>query len=195
MAVSGKTAPVGPMSLHERFTFEAHAAFGPVAFIVPALRSGIVMIHPPTNYPHDWTDGPAAFARNYGAEFGARTAGSFAHFATAAIVHEDPRYYPSSNPRFVHRVVHALYFTVFDQSDRGTRMIAVSNFAAAGTSGFIGNLWEPDGFNNTAHALERSSVQFATYAGHNLLLEFSPELARGLIKLHLAHPRPASSHP
>jgi hypothetical protein len=177
------------MSLHERFIFESHAAFGPVAFIVPALGSGYAMIRPPANYPKDWTDGPAAFARNYGAEFGANTTGAFAHFATAAILHEDPRYYPSSSPHFTRRVVYALYFTVFDQSDRGTRMVAVSNITAAGSAGFIGNLWEPDGFNDTSHALERSAIQFATYAGHNLLLEFSPQLSRGLVKLHLIHPK------
>jgi hypothetical protein len=192
LAVSGTPAPSGPMSLRERFVFETHAAFGPLAFIVPALGSGYTMIRPPANYPKDWTDGPAAFARNYGAEFGSNIAGGFAHFATAAIVHEDPRYYPSSNPRFGRRIVHALYFTVFDQSDRGTRMVAVSNIAAAGASGFIGNLWEPAGFNDTPHALERGSIQFATYAGHNLLLEFSPELSKGLVKLHLIHPKPSN---
>jgi len=167
-----------------------HATFGPLAFVVPALGASYTMVRPPNNYPRDWSDGPAAYARNYGAEFGSNTAGGLTQFAAAAILHEDPRYYPSIDHRFPHRVLHAITFTVVNHSDSGNRTFAFSNFAGAGAAGFMGNLWEPDGFNNPSHALERASIDMATYAGHNLLLEFSPELTRGLIKLHLVRPRP-----
>jgi hypothetical protein len=148
------------------------------------------MVHPPNGYPHDWSDGPGAFGRIYGAEFGSNAVGGFAHFTTAAIDREDPRYYPSATPNVARRVVHALLFTIADRSDSGNRTFALSNFTGAIASGFAGMAWEPDGFNDATHALQRSRIQFAIYGGRNLMLEFTPELARGLQKLHLVHAKP-----
>jgi hypothetical protein len=77
-------------------------------------------------------------------------------------------------------------FTVVDRSNSGHRRIAASNFAGATGAGFVGMAWEPDGFNDITHAYQRTAVEFAAFGGHNLLEEFSPEIHRMRVRLHLA---------
>lgn len=183
---SAQAQPTGTMTLSERFVYESHTTFGPLAFIVPAFGAGYTMIHPPDNYPRDWTDGAAAFGRNYGAEFGTNSVDGLTHFATAAILHEDARYYPAASTRFAARVAHAVAFTVIDRANSGRSTLAVSNFIGAAAGGFAGMAWEPDGFNDIAHALQRALLQVAGAGAHNLLAEFDPEIHRIKQKFHLA---------
>jgi hypothetical protein len=179
-AITGTAKPqaVGPMNLHDRFVYAFKANFGPGAFVLPALSAGYTMAHPSDAYPREWKDGAAAYARNYGSIFGQDTTGGLAHFATAAIDGEDPRYYPSGSRNYGKRALHAIGFTFVDHGNYGGNTFALSNFVDATSAGFVGNLWEPDGFNNAAHALQRSQLQFAKLAGKNLVLEFTPELNR-----------------
>jgi hypothetical protein len=178
--------PTGHLTLRERFVSQTKTSFSPIAFIVPAADAGITMAHPPTRYPRDWSDGGGAFARNYGAEFGRHTTAGYAHFVAAAILREDPRYFHSERSNYAARILHALAFTIVDRSDSGRHTLAVSNFAGSAAGGFVGMSWEPDGFDDATHAYQRSAVELTTFAGHNLIAEFSPELSRIAVKLHMA---------
>jgi hypothetical protein len=188
-AITGTAKPpaIGPMTLHERLVYAVHLNFGPGAFMLPALGAGYTMANPPHDYPRDWKDGGAALGRNYGSIFGQDTTGGLMHFATAAVDGEDPRYYPSTSTNYGRRALHAIGFTFVDKGNHGGRAFALSNFADATSAGFVGNLWEPDGFNDAAHALQRSEIQFAKLAGKNLALEFSPELTRLYQKIRPKH--------
>lgn len=173
------------LTLSERFRLQSHTTFGPVAVVFPAAEAGVGMAHPPRHYPREWSDGGAAFARNYGSIVGGRTAGGLTHFVSAWVDHEDPRYFRDLDHHAAHRVSHALLFTFFDRANSGHRTLALSNFAAAAASGFICNLWQPDGFNDYAHGLQRSTRGFTALGSSNLVAEFSPELSKLMHKMHL----------
>jgi hypothetical protein len=183
---TSRPQPSGPLTLRERFILQTRTSFSPVAFIVPAAEAGITMADPPTNYPRDWSDGAAAYGRNYGAEIGRHTTAGYAHFVAAAVLREDPRYYPCQRGNYAARFFHAMAFTLVDRSDSGHHTLAVSNFVGSAAGGFIGMAWEPAGFNDTTHAYQRSAVELTAFAGHNLIEEFSPELTRIAVKLHMA---------
>ena len=197
--VSQRPEHPAPLTLRERFVLQTKTSFSPLAFVVPAGEAGVTMADPPTRYPRDWSDGGGAFARNYGSELGRHTTGGYAHFAAAALLREDPRYTPSRRTNYFARTLHAMAFTVVDRSDSGHRTFAASNFAGSAAAGFIGMAWEPDGFNDSTHAWQRSAVELSSFASHNLIEEFSPELNRILVKFHMAHanaallPPPASN--
>jgi len=144
------------------------------------------MAHPPDNFPHDWSDGPGAFGRIYGADLARHVTGGMAHFAVAAIDREDPRYYASMSTRSVPRFIHALMFTLVDRSDSGHRAVAVSNMAGSAAAGFVGMTFLPPGFNDTTHGYQRAAVEMSAFAAHNLVAEFSPEIVRVLHKLHVS---------
>ena len=58
-------------------------------------------------------------------------------YLTAALVHEDPRYYPDPSRNPLHRVFYALAFTVVDRSTAGERRLAFSNAAGSLAGGFV----------------------------------------------------------
>lgn len=185
------TVPASGLTLRERFALQTRISFCPTALLMPAVETGITMAKPPDGYPHDWSDGPGAFGRNYASELGRHTTSGYTHFAAAALLHEDPRYYPSSQSGVLPRVLHAVAFTAFDHSDSGHRILAASNFIGATAGGFIGMTWEPNGFNDVTHAYQRSSLELLAFVARNLAAEFAPERRRMLFKLHLAHePQP-----
>lgn len=185
MDTSTTVRPSHFLTLRERFLLQAHTTFGPIAFLSPAGEAGITMARPPHGYPRDWSDGGGAYARNFGSELGRHSAGGLGHFATAFIDGEDPRYFRSVNHNPGRRVTHALLFTLFDRTNSGRRTLALSNFAGSAAAGFVGNLWEPDGFNDTTHALQRSALEFGTFGGANLFAEFSPDLSHLMHKMHV----------
>jgi hypothetical protein len=179
------TQSASPFTLHNRFVLEAKTAFGPGAFIFPAGEALITMADPPNHYPREWSDGGGAFARNYGAEFVRHTTAGLTHFAFAAALREDPRYHSSTSTNIAARTFHALAFTLVDRSDSGRHTVAFSNLAGSAAGGFIGMAFLPDGFNDTTHAYQRAAVEVTNFASHNVIAEFSPELAALAHKLHL----------
>jgi hypothetical protein len=185
LATQSASQPGSPFTLRNRFTLEARTAFGPGAFIFPAGEALITMADPPNHYPRAWSDGGGAFARNYGSEFVRHTTAGLTHFAVAAVVHEDPRYHSSTSTNFAARTFHALAFTLVDRSDSGRHTLAISNLAGSAAGGFIGMAFLPDDFNDTTHAYQRAAVEVTNFASHNLIAEFSPELAAFAHKLHL----------
>jgi len=99
--------------------------------------AGLSMLNPPSHYPREWKDGAQAFERNYGNIVATVTARETASMLASVALHEDPRYRPSGSTNVLHRVFHALSYTVVDRTDSGTRTIALSNFAGAAAGGGV----------------------------------------------------------
>jgi hypothetical protein len=169
--------------LEDKFSYYITETYlNPSVFTAPAFRAGIRMANPPgkgaTQYPPEWRQGAEAFGRSCGDAFAQRVTFQTARFATGVITHEDPRYIPSSSHNALARSLHALTFTFVDRSDSGRPMPAFSNFVGATAAGFVGNAYLPSGFNNTAHAAQRATLQFGFTAAGNLFREFAPQMPR-----------------
>ena len=178
-------ATAAAQNFHDRFVEYAIISVGPRALFGPALSAAIRMAKPPDAYPREWREGANAYGRNFGDALARHGARETARFATAAIMHEDFRYRPSGSKNVLARGAHALAFTFVDRSDSGRPQIALSNFAAAGANGFVGEMYLPRGFNNLSHAETRMAVAFGDLAAQNVLREFAPELARVARKLRI----------
>ncbi len=178
-----------PQSLHERFMDYAIVTVGPRSLFIPPIYAAIRMADPPAEYPRDWRQGAGAFGRNYGNALAARTSLETGRFLTGALLHEDFRYRPSTSKNPFARSFHALAFTFVDKSDSGHNRIALANFAGAGASGFVGNLYLPAGYNDLSHADTRVAIAFGGLAAQNLLREFTPDLLRTTQRWHTPFPR------
>jgi hypothetical protein len=164
---------------------------GPQALLGDAFIGSLKMLEAPGGYPHQWRLGAGAFGRNFGDVLARRGAFETGRFGTAALLHEDFRYQPSTSRNAFARGFHALRYTFVDKSDSGHNQIALANFVGSGAEGFVGELYLPPGYNTLSHAESRTGVGFAALAAQNLLLEFAPELAKLSRKLHI----PATSFP
>jgi hypothetical protein len=174
----------GPETAKQRFEGWSVLTFGPRALVSPAFAAGFRMAHPKAAYPKTWKDGGGAFGRNYGDALASKAALETGRFATAALLHEDFRYRPSTGRRWV-RVRHAIWWTFEDQSNDGQRRFAFANVVGAAAGGFTGNAYLPPGFDNVAHAGERSALRLGLLALENVDREFAPEIVRVVRKIHL----------
>jgi hypothetical protein len=173
-----QAAPTGSLTLGDRLKLELKLNFGPANFVVPAFEAGFRMADPEPADPPNWRRGFGGFARNYGADFALTTTAGFGRFTADAIMRHDPRYYPSSSPRAGRRFLHALAFTLADNTDSGSRGFAFGNFAGAAAAGGVSMAIYPHGFNDFTHASQRFYLQMGNFAAHNLFAEFAPEAIR-----------------
>jgi len=176
-----------PMDAGDKFKYLVEPAFGPRRFLTNGFSSGIRIANPASHYPHEWHAGAGAFGRFYGDTFARSGAESIGRFSASVLLHEDPRYRRSESTFFPARLGHAFAFTFIDRTDGGHNTVAISNFAGAAASGFVGNAYLPPGFDNLTHAGQRSAFAFGGFAAQNVLQEFSPELGHVLKKIHLPH--------
>jgi hypothetical protein len=179
----------GPQTLQERFTEYAVRTFGPRAVVTPAFGAAIRQANPNPNYPENWQTGFGAFGRNYGSGLARKTTFETARFTAGALLHEDTRYRPSTVKNPVGRALYAVSFVFVDRSDAGRPRLALANFAAAASAGYVQNLYLPDGFNDARHADRRMLQQFGGLAIGNVTREFAPEIYRVTRKLHVPFPR------
>ena len=165
--------------------------FSPGAAFNAGLAAAITMAAPPKLYPREWRDGFAGFSHNLGDAVVTTLVADTTRFATATITHEDPRYFPDHSKNPLHRVAHALLFTVADRNEAGHRTVAVSIFAASLAAGFVGQAYLPAGYNDVTHSTQRSAgilvgsapTLVIGFAKDNLNAEFRPELKRAWHKL------------
>ena len=180
-----------PLTTEAKFRIYVHGTFGPPAVILPVFGAGLGMLNPPSKYPKEWKDGANGFGRLYGARVATITSRRTAAFITQVALHEDPRYLRSTSTNPLARTAHALAFTLVDKTDSGRNTIAVSNFAAAGASGFVGIGFYPDGWNDATHAGQRAAGEFATIAIGHVITEFEPESGPWAKKIRLPKILPA----
>jgi hypothetical protein len=184
---------VDALTFKQQTSFYVQQTFGPTAFLLCTYTPAITMAFPKAAYPKAWKDGGGAYARNYGDVFATEVADQTGKYLTAALVHEDPRYFASESSNVVIRSLHAIAFTIIDHGSNGNPRFALSNFAGAISGGFVGRAYLPRGFNDTVHALQRSlglidgdlTVPVLGTTTHNLIQEFTPELHALARKMHL----------
>src|SRR5579883_606072 len=66
-------------------------AFDAGSLLIPALPAAIVMLDPPSHYPHEWKNGGAAFGRNFGDALATELAAKTGKYVAAGSFREDPR--------------------------------------------------------------------------------------------------------
>lgn len=183
----GDEASSTPLSVKGKFHYFAVESFRPGIYPVAALYTGYTMANPPSAYPPEWRQGFSAFARNYGDFMASWVSVQGGKFVVASLVHEDPRYFPSSSKNFFKRSFNAVRYVVIDRSDEGHPRLALANIAGAFAGGFVGNAYLPAPYRNESHGLSRSALALSGFATSNLADEFWPEIVKVAKKLHVPY--------
>ena len=181
----GDPATSGPLNIKGKLRYFAIESFRPGIYPVAAFYDGLTMANPPKAYPPEWRQGFPGFARNFGDFMASWASVQGGKFVAASTLHEDPRYFTSTNKNFFARAFHAARYALIDRSDSGRPRLALSNVAGALAGGFVGNAYLPDPYANASHGLSRSALALTGFVTSNLADEFRPEIHRLVKKLHL----------
>jgi hypothetical protein len=183
----GDPATSIPLNVKGKLRYFAVESFRPGIYPVAAFYDGLTMASPPKAYPPEWRQGFPAFARNYGDFMASWASVQGGKFVAASVLHEDPRYFMSTNKNFFARVGHAVRYAVIDRSDSGHPRLAVANMAGALAGGFVGNAYLPDPYANSSRAFRRSALALTGFVTSNLADEFHPEIHKLARKFHLPY--------
>ncbi len=177
--------PTGTLDFGEKAAYFGKTTLTFDTLLGAAATAGFVMAEPPGHYPRAWRDGGGAFGRNLGDASAVTGTLLTTKFLAGAALGEDPRYFPSHSTNPVARIAHALAFTFVDKSDHGANRLALSSFAGAAASGFVGEAYLPNGFNDSVHAYQRCFIAFGVLGFRNIVYEFRPELRAAERRMHL----------
>jgi hypothetical protein len=181
----GDPATSGPLNVKGKLRYFAVESFRPGIYPVAAFYDGLTMASPPKAYPPEWRQGFPAFARNYGDFMVSWASLQGGKFVAASILHEDPRYFISTNKNFFARLANAVRYAVIDRSDSGHPRLAVANLSGALAGGFVGNAYLPDPYANASRGFRRSAIGLTGFVTSNLADEFHPEIHKLARKFHL----------
>jgi len=179
-----------PLNPGDKFRLYAHQAVNPVGFLATAFGAGLTMASPPDHYPREWKDGGGAYGRLYGDAVARRESEQAVIFLSTLAFREDPRYAPSASHNMLVRIAHAVAFVIVDRSDSGHARPALSNYFGAAASGFIGTAYLPGGYNDLAHAGQRTANTLGGFALSNMANEFCPEWGPIMNRMHLPFVHP-----
>ena len=136
--------------------------------------------------PKEWPQGADGFGRRFGTRYAQGIAKSTGSFLVGALNHEDPRPHPPVIPGCAHnhvaktgflpRTGDALLRTVWAHRDNCSDGIALSHFAGALSSGFIGRAWIPDRSNSIGQAFSRSGTAFGGDVAASVFSEFQGDI-------------------
>lgn len=181
----GDPASSGPLNIKGKLRYFAVESFRPGIYPVAAFYDGLTMANPPKAYPPEWRQGFPGFARNYGDFMASWASVQGGKFVAASMLHEDPRYFKSTNKNFFARTCNAVRYVVIDRGDSGHPRLALANVAGAFAGGFVGNAYLPDPYANASHGFTRSALALTGFVTSNLADEFHPEIHKLAKKLHL----------
>ncbi len=159
------------LTVPKKFEQRIIQQFGWRGFVGAAIGGGIGQGF---NTPKEWGQSWSGFGQRYASSYGVGLSNQTFTFGMESILHEDPRYFPSSQKGFQRRFRNVLVQSLVAKNDDGHATLAYARFAGAFGAGFLANTWQPKSTNSVGDAFERGALILAANATVNLIQEFLP---------------------
>lgn len=151
----------------------------PTPFVFSAIRAGI---NEGLDRPKEWGDGAGGFGWRYGSIYAENLLGQMFQQAVSYKLHEDNRYFASGQRNVARRIGYALASTVLARRDDGSRTVSLSVLGGAATGAIVSRAWQPRSTTTAGDAAVSFGLTMGTRAFINVVREFSPRLARGILR-------------
>ncbi len=172
-------ASYAPLTLGQKVSLYDDRSFSLRAIFGASYAAGIAQWR---HTPKEWGTGMSGYGRRAAASYGGGLVNHTTEFGIGALLHEDPRFEPSTHNGFTARTADALDHTIFVRNDYGGHQPAWSRLTAALVTGFAVNSWEPRRLHSTHHAIALSLANLVGYATSNFTQEFTPDVKRFLLR-------------
>ena len=180
-AQTSPPAPIGPNAAYqpitgkERVKWVVRSTIGPQSLAAGVFSAGWgTAFNSPEEYGTHW-DG---FAKRYGMRLTGVSTGNTIEASLGMLWHEDPRYVPSKEKKFMRRIGHAADLTFRTRYGDGNLHPAYARYTGNVGNNFLSNTWRVDSESTVSAALTRTALGFAGKFGSNLFEEFWPTVVR-----------------
>jgi len=173
--VAGSTV-YSPLSPHCKLDLFLKQTYSPYTFASAAF--GATEAQAMGQWPH-YGGGMEGWGKRFGATLANTESRRFIQgFALSTMLHQDPRYFYSSNRRFFPRVWYSVTRVVITKNDQGDRTFNTSEFLGALFSSALQNSYYPRHDRNLGDTMNRFSGALSSDAIDDLLREFTPDMKR-----------------
>jgi hypothetical protein len=175
----GLAQPFVALTGEEKLSFHVKSSFSPLALAGSAAYAGLLQ---EADTPTEWGQG----ASGYGKRFASTLACSGLHSALAlgldTALHQDPRYFRSTQTGFWRRTGHAVRGTILTRTDQGSETLSTWRIGSAYGAAYISNQWYPGRLNTVALGFAEGSLQLGFDLVSNIGSEFWPDIKRKVFR-------------
>jgi hypothetical protein len=164
-----------PIGVRSKLSFHLTSAYGPTGIAESAVWAGY---RQEIDSPREWGQGGAAYGKRFGSTLAYSGVRNLIGFGLDSSLHQDPRYYRSTDAGFWRRSKHAIRATILTRKDSGGETFAMWRFGSAYSAAFISNEWHPDRVNTVGLSLKQGSAQIGFDLLANVGSEFWPDVKR-----------------
>ena len=165
-----------PLTASERWRGYFVGALGPEAIVRAAAGAGISQWN---DSPKEWRQGSEAYGDRFGSVLAEHVIRKTLESGAAALLHEDNRYFRSTETGFGRRLKHAIGSAFTARSETGQEHFAYSRFGSAIGASFISRVWQPQSENTSGDAATNFGITMGVDIGWNVFREFCPKRLGG----------------
>jgi hypothetical protein len=166
-----------PIGWEGKLRFHAVSAYGPAALAGALVYDGFLQ---GIDFPREWRQAGLGYSKRLGSTLAYSGVRNLLGFGLDSVLHQDPRYYRSTERGTWRRTKHAFRETILTHKDSGGETLATWRLGSAYGAAFISNEWYPDRVNTVALGLSQGSTQLGFDLLSNLDSEFWPDIKRKL---------------
>lgn len=166
-----------PMTGKEKGVYYLKTTYGPGSLAYTAFGAGIKQAQ---GSVYEWGGGMEGYGRRYASSFGQKAISRSIRHGLGALLHEDPRFLPSSRSGVWKRTLDATRQVFFAHKDGGGQRIAYSRFAGTFGAAYISRQWRPERYHGAEDVLSAGFTSLGIDAAKMLFSEFWPDIKKRL---------------
>jgi len=171
------TSP-GPLSSKGKLKLFVNQSISPPYVMAAALTAAFTQARDvPRGYGQGWN----AYASRFGADMARASSDSFfGTFLFASVFHQDPRFFPESEPRMWRTVKYSAAVIVFTRSDSGETVFNSSGLLGPLASESLANVYLPPSEQTAGRTVARFATDLAWQFAGNMFKNYWPTIFRDM---------------
>jgi hypothetical protein len=169
------------LSPHQKFQNRVVQQFGLRGVLGTAISAGIGQGY---NVPEEWGPHWDGYGKRYASGFGMGITRGAIALGLEGLLHQDPRYFPSSRAGFRNRLRNVFKQVVIAKEDSGHATVAYGRIGSAFGAAFVVNSWQPNGNGGIGDGFERAGLAIVGDAAFFCMQEFIPFTRNSVFRRH-----------
>jgi hypothetical protein len=167
--------PYTPLTEGQRLHNYLHSLYGPMSLLSGAVSAGYGQLQ---HRPREWQLGAEGYGMRYGSGYAQRIVRETLIFGSSSILHQDNRYFHSTETTTGPRIKHAILSTFTARKDDGSTTFSYTRIGGMLGGSLISRTWQPPSTGSINSAMANFGTSVGVAAGLNVVKEFLPKRFR-----------------